>query len=252
MATTISRARPGGKFEQIPHSTLKDTRISFRALGLLSRLLSLADGETITSADLGAGLAREGREAIRTALRELEATGYLQRNKLHDVAGRWSTNLVVHSTPCRAFAADQPTPKQRMSPPRPEKSPRRPNDPPKVARATEPRKIMRTRESGIVCWLDDDVQQAELIESTSTAVELAKAVAALGDKSPVPGRVNAEIQRRRTAALAAARKQESEATGAVARAREAAAARAAREADSEAAARGRKAMRDAASRLGIK
>lgn len=62
----------------IDRALVRDTRISFRALGIAVRLLSNAPGFRMTSHDLAnESTDREGRDAVRTALRELEEAGYL-------------------------------------------------------------------------------------------------------------------------------------------------------------------------------
>jgi hypothetical protein len=65
--------------------------ISFRALGVLVYLLSKPDGWETDSERLANGR-KEGRDAIRTAFKEMESAGYLIRKKIQDaVTGRWST-----------------------------------------------------------------------------------------------------------------------------------------------------------------
>lgn len=79
---------------------LEDQRISFRALGVLAHLLKLPDGWETDSTELAKGIAREGRDAIRTALDELEQIGYIARRKLQDPAtGRWSTVMTLRDMP---------------------------------------------------------------------------------------------------------------------------------------------------------
>lgn len=91
MSTTILRIkrRPAG-FTQVDNHTLRDPEISFRATGLLAVLLSMPEGSPVDSARL-AGMKAEGREAIRTAVRELEAAGYMRRTKEQTENGQWRT-----------------------------------------------------------------------------------------------------------------------------------------------------------------
>ena len=64
--------------EPIPWRVLQDKRISFRARGILGYLLSLPDGWE-ASAERIAHETTEGRDAVATALKELERAGYLAR-----------------------------------------------------------------------------------------------------------------------------------------------------------------------------
>lgn len=79
-------ANPKG-WTSIPTKALADDEISFRAAGVLAYLLSRPDGWETDSKRLARGARREGRDAIRTALKELEARGYLHRVKVRRPAG---------------------------------------------------------------------------------------------------------------------------------------------------------------------
>jgi hypothetical protein len=72
------------KFVPVDSGTVRDTSISFRALGLLTYLLDQKKGWQVRSDQLSKGEGREGRGAIRTALRELAENGYyrLERRRL--------------------------------------------------------------------------------------------------------------------------------------------------------------------------
>jgi hypothetical protein len=86
-------------FTVLPNSTLRDERLSFRARGVHAYLLSPDDGWETSSEEI-ARHGCEGRDAIRTALTELEAAGYIERVKVQDlVTGLWSTVVTVHERP---------------------------------------------------------------------------------------------------------------------------------------------------------
>lgn len=90
----IARRR---RFTQVDRRSAEDERLSFRARGLLVWLLSKPDDWKVDSTSI-ARHTTEGREAVRTAMRELETHGYLVR-KRERVKGRWATETVVYEHP---------------------------------------------------------------------------------------------------------------------------------------------------------
>lgn len=80
----------------VPNAMLRDKRLSFRARGALAWMLSHEDGYLVGTAQLHAH-ANEGREAIRTVLRELAAAGYLRQSRAQDEDGRWRTVTEVYA-----------------------------------------------------------------------------------------------------------------------------------------------------------
>lgn len=64
-------------FAQIPNYILEDTRISFRAKGLLCYLISKPNGWSVIIEDLYSKTV-EGYTAIRSAIDELLLTGYME------------------------------------------------------------------------------------------------------------------------------------------------------------------------------
>ena len=74
-------------FVQIPNAWLRDKRLSRKARGLLAELLTHRVGWVVTVEAL-AEAGPEGRDAIMSALAELERAGYLERHRERDEGGR--------------------------------------------------------------------------------------------------------------------------------------------------------------------
>lgn len=94
----IVRAPRKGKFEILPLCLIRDSGLSYRGLGVLVRLLSNEDNFRMTSCDL-ARERKEGRDAVRAALRGIEDAGYLVRERRQNSRGQWVTEMVVYDTP---------------------------------------------------------------------------------------------------------------------------------------------------------
>lgn len=102
----VRSKRPDHHFSIVDNATIRDHRLSWRARGLLVYLLSMPDGWTVRSEHLAAQ-GTEGRDAIRSALRELEANGYLVRRKYQDAGGRWRSDSIIYDRP--TLSTDLPT-----------------------------------------------------------------------------------------------------------------------------------------------
>jgi hypothetical protein len=77
---------------------VRDKRLSYRARGVLLRLLSNADGFSMTSIDL-AEEGIEGRDAIRKALAELESAKYMVKIREQTEKGFWVTKTYIFDAP---------------------------------------------------------------------------------------------------------------------------------------------------------
>lgn len=101
----IIRAREEARFTVLPNNLLDDPRLSWAALGLLTWMLRLPPDWEIggikrLAAQKRGSLRREGRDIIAKCLKELEAAGYLVRERRQDPkTGRWETVTVVRSRP---------------------------------------------------------------------------------------------------------------------------------------------------------
>lgn len=89
-----------------PDTAFLDDRLSYRARGVLARILFDQTFEVV-GAQMLADHGREGREAMHSALRELETMGYLKRERERTELGTFVHAVYVDFTP--SDAAD-PTP----------------------------------------------------------------------------------------------------------------------------------------------
>lgn len=78
---------------------LQNPRLSLKAMGLLSKILSLPEDWNYSIKGL-ATVCKDGYQSVSTALSELEAEGYLIRRQLRDERGRISnTEYIFRETP---------------------------------------------------------------------------------------------------------------------------------------------------------
>ena len=87
---------------------LRDPTLSCKACGLLSKMLSLPENWDYTTRGLAA-ICKDGVGSIGSALKELEAAGYLVRRQLRDDHGRMgSIEYTIYETPQLAKSAVVP------------------------------------------------------------------------------------------------------------------------------------------------
>lgn len=89
-ATTFRRVSTLSEgFVQLPNELVRDPDLSWKAKAILACLLSNRHDyeETMTGLE---GKARDGSSALRTGIEELEAAGYLRRERIHGEAGRFT------------------------------------------------------------------------------------------------------------------------------------------------------------------
>lgn len=82
---------------------LKDKNLSLKAIGLLSKMLSLPDDWDFSVMGLVA-ICKENRTAVQAALKELEECGYLKRTKTQDASGKFDWIYDIYEKP----QADKP------------------------------------------------------------------------------------------------------------------------------------------------
>ena len=84
---------------------LRNTELSLKAKGLLSMMLSLPEEWNYTTRGLAA-ICKEGTDCIGSALKELEKTGYIVRNRLRDNKGKnVDVEYVIFETPRKPHPA---------------------------------------------------------------------------------------------------------------------------------------------------
>ena len=89
---------------------LRDQSLSLKAKGLLSMMLSLPEEWNYTIRGL-ASICKEGTDSIGSALKELERTGYIVRNRLRDSKGKiLDVEYVIYETPHPAAEPDTAVP----------------------------------------------------------------------------------------------------------------------------------------------
>lgn len=106
---TIIRSPRTTPFTVLPNDALRDRVLSFKARGVLAYLLSMPDGWQ-TSSERLARVGPDGRDSIRSALRELEDRGYLLRVRRRQPDGTFTTETIVHDVPIAGRDNDPPEP----------------------------------------------------------------------------------------------------------------------------------------------
>lgn len=204
----------------LPRALLRDSRLSFGARGLFAFLWDLPRGWTIRLVHL-IRMAPEGRDALRSRLRELEAVGAIRIESIRVDGGkfagkrwilvsadRWAVEAALQddSTVERVFPSsadsimENPAAKVLQGSKVLQGEAAAPRAHARGTDAAAPlakgkRRIKRT--SGIVTWTVDDLPEAERIEQQYGADLVGAAVAALiaAGKEPVPGLVARGIER---------------------------------------------------------
>lgn len=100
-------------FVQLPNSWMRDKRLSRRARGLLAELMTHEPGWKTSMEQLVAG-GPEGRDAIRAAIKELEETGYLRRERTKS-RGRFDGYDYILCDPASTVADFQATENPRRT-----------------------------------------------------------------------------------------------------------------------------------------
>ena len=103
----VCRVEKNKNYTVMANTHLGDARLSLKAVGLLSKMLSLPEDWDYTIGGL-TRICREGKDAIRAAIVELEEAGYIQRRQLHDETGAFSGNeYVIYESPLSGFPSTE-------------------------------------------------------------------------------------------------------------------------------------------------
>lgn len=96
---SVFRVERNRNYTVMSNYHLRDRRLSLKAKGLLSQMLSLPEDWDYTLGGL-AQINREKIDAIRAAVRELEAAGYIIRSRERDAKGRLrGADYVIYEQP---------------------------------------------------------------------------------------------------------------------------------------------------------
>ena len=95
----VFRVEKNHNYTVMSNYHLRDTRLTLKSIGLLSKMLSLTDEWDYTTRGLAA-ICKEGVDAIGAALKELETRGYLVRRQIRDSKGRITdTEYTIYESP---------------------------------------------------------------------------------------------------------------------------------------------------------
>ena len=95
----IRRSKRDSNFTIISNTGMKDERLSFKAKGLLAYMLTLPDDWVFYESEI-AKHSTDGKQAVRTGLKELQATGYLVKEQARNQNGKFSkVDWVVSDEP---------------------------------------------------------------------------------------------------------------------------------------------------------
>lgn len=96
----IIRVEHRDHFTVVRNQTLRDSRLSYKATGLLAYLLSLSDDSTLSREHL-TDAKNDGARSVRSALKELTDCGYIEHRTVQNERGRWTTEATVYERPKR-------------------------------------------------------------------------------------------------------------------------------------------------------
>ena len=84
----ILRNASKGKYTVLNNGIFRDENLSAKSLGILAKMLSLPDNWEFSETGLCSIFKKDGRDSIRSGLKELEENGYLVRIRVRDDSGK--------------------------------------------------------------------------------------------------------------------------------------------------------------------
>lgn len=105
----VFRVEKNHSYTVMANHHLRDERLSLKSKGLLSLIFSLPDDWRISIEGM-TQFSADGKDAIRSAIRELTDAGYITRAQTHSEAGTFSGyDYIVHETPAASPSSGFPT-----------------------------------------------------------------------------------------------------------------------------------------------
>ncbi len=104
---TVVRVEKNKNFTAMSNYHLWDGRLSFKAKGLLSFMLSVSDSWKFTIKGL-ASMAKDGTDSVASAVKELEAAGYVVRNRNRNEKGQMGeVEYTIYENSCDNKAIEE-------------------------------------------------------------------------------------------------------------------------------------------------
>lgn len=97
----MARIKIHRSFGAVPNDLLNNPEISFKAKGLYAYLNSKPSDWDFSIESI-ARQNKEGMDAIRSAIHELEQSGYLVRQRYHNEKGHWEIDYILYDCPSHA------------------------------------------------------------------------------------------------------------------------------------------------------
>jgi hypothetical protein len=116
----MSKIRIQNRFGVVPNALLNQPTISLKAKGLYAYIQSKPDGWEFSSERI-ANDHSDGRDGIRSALKELEQNGYLIREKVRTQSGKFEMNYLLCEHPAEPVTGTENPSRTGTENPTPEK-----------------------------------------------------------------------------------------------------------------------------------